>query len=240
MAHGTTRIPRKEKGFDPHIRAVVAYLLQFSPGSTTITNAVRLGFTDAELAQLQLFLTDWEALMVLYGNKKVTRSTDVIEQMSQLIKSYIAYDNLQHLYKRVEISPHANNTDFVTFNITGGTPIAKTSDSRATDPGTDEEVIVVVKIGNLYHELLVTKAGTKGRGKGKGVKDIMVYKAVTLITEGAPAITLYQYVGDTNRGFITVTNDVSEIGKMAWYIARVKNTRGVIGVASKPVSAPVI
>jgi len=240
MSGGATRIPRKAKGFDPHIRAVVAYLLQFSQGSTTLTNAIRLGFTVPELAQLQSFLDEWEALMALYNNKKVTRSTDVIEQKAQLIKKYIAFDNLQHLYKRVEISPNANNTDFVTFNIKGGTPIAKTSDTRATDPGTDEEVIVVVKIGNLFHELLVTSAGKKVRGKGKGVKEIMVYKAVTLITEGAPAINVYQYVGDTNRGFVTVTHNVSEIGKMAWYIARIKNTRGVIGVASKPVCVPII
>ena len=162
MPHGPTRIPRTEKGFDPHIRAVIAYLLLFSPDSTTITNAVRLGFTVDEMAQLQLFFVEWKALVVLYANKKVTRSSDVIEQIVQLIKKYIAYDKLQHLYKRVEISKYANNTDFVTFNIKQGTPLEKTTDTPAADPGTDEEVIVVSKIGNLYHKLLVTKAGKKG------------------------------------------------------------------------------
>ena len=68
----------------------------------------------------------------------------------------------------------------------------------------------------------------------------MVYKAVTLLTEGAPALSTYKYVGDTYRGFITVTHDESEIGKTAWYIARIKNTRGVVGVASAAVRATII
>jgi len=240
MAHGTTRIPRTIKGFDPHIRAVVAYLLLFTEGSLIMTNAERLGFTAEELAQLQLFLDEWVALMIKYGSKKTTRTTDVKDQLFQIIKNYIANDKKLHLYEGIAINPNANNTDFETFNIKQGTPLAKTSDTPAADPGTNEEVIVISKIGNLYHELLVTSADKKGRGKGKGVKDIMIYKAVTLTTAGAPALSAYIYVGDTDRGFITVIHDESEIGKTAWYIARIKNTRGVIGVPSAAVSAAII
>ena len=240
MPGGTTRIPRSIKGFDPHIRAVIAYLLLFTEGSLTITNAVRLGFTVEELADLQLFLDDWVALMIKYGGKKTTRTTDVRDQLLQIIKNYVANDKKLHLYERVAISTHANNTDFETFNIKQGTPLAKTSDTRAADPGTDEEVITISKIGNLYHELLVTTAEKKGRGKGKGVKDIMIFKAVTLVTAGAPPLTAYIYVGDTLRGYITVVHDESERGKTAWYIARIKNTRGVVGVASATVGATII
>ncbi len=240
MSGGKPRIPRSIKGFDPHIRALIAYLLLYSPGSLTITNAIRLGFTVPELAQLQLFLNDWEALMLKYDNKKTTRTTDIKDQLLQIIKSYVENDKKIHLYDRVAINLNANNTDFETFNIKHGTPLAKTSNTTAADPGTDEEVIVISKIGNLYHELLVTSADKKGRGRGKGVKDIMVFKAVTLITAGAPALTAYVYVGDTFRGFITVNHEENERGKTAWYIARIKNTRGVVGVASIPVSATII
>ena len=90
MAHGTTRIPRTIKGFDPHIRAVVAYLLLFTEGSLIMTNAERLGFTAEELAQLQLFLDEWVALMIKYGSKKTTRTTDIKDQLLQIIKNYVA------------------------------------------------------------------------------------------------------------------------------------------------------
>jgi len=233
------RISRSITGFNADITTTNDYLLKVVAPATT-PNWQRLGLTAAEQAQWQSFLTSWQPLFIRYSDKKGQRTTDVKDQLKLIIKNSIAYDHKQHLYDRIAINANAVNADFEIFRIKRGTALADTTVTRSAAPGTKEEVIVIKKIGHLLHQLLVTAAGKKGRGKEKGVKDVLIYKAVTGPKDAAPALGQYQYIGDVKRGLYTAVHADTDEGNKAWYIARVKNTRGEIGAPSAAVGALII
>ena len=240
MSTHQPRISRSISGFDTDLTTTNDYIMQPCPPPVDNTNGLRLGWLPAEIAQWQLFLAEWQPLAILYGDKKGARTTNVKDQLRQIIKNCTAYEHAHHLYDRIAVSPNAVNADFELFRIKHGTPLADTTLTHAADPGTKEVVIVVKKMGNLIHQLLVTSSDKKGRAKPAGVKDILIYKAVTLPTAVAPALNLYQYIGDTKRGLITITHDDTDVGNKAWYIARVKNSRGVIGAPGAAVGALIV
>ena len=235
----TPRISRSITGFNADIITTNDYLLKIIPPSTVATWQ-RLGLISAEQAQWLLFLTSWQPLFIKYCDKKGQRTTAVTTDMRKIIKDCIAYERKQHLYDRIAISSNAIISDFEIFRVKRGTPLADTTITRAAAPGTKEEVIVIKKTDHMLHQLLVTAAGKKGRGKEDGVKDVLVYKAVTGPKDAAPALGQYHYVGDVKRGLFTAVHDDTDEGNRAWYIARVKNTRGEIGVPSAAVSAIII
>jgi hypothetical protein len=229
---GLPRISHSITGFNADIATTNDYLLKIIPPATTPTWQ-RLGLTAAELAQWQLFQSTWQPLFIKYSDKKGQRTTDVKDQLKQIIKNTIAYDHKQHLFDRIAINANAVNSDFEIFRIKRGTALADTSITRAAVPGTKEEVITLRQSKHFMHQLLVTSsAGKKGRGKEKGVKDVLIYKAVTGPKDGAPALSQYQYIGDVKRGLITVLHADTDEGNKAWYIARIKNTRSEIGAPS--------
>ena len=240
MSNSLPRISRSIPGFDTDITTTNNYIMQPCPPPVGNTNGTRLGWTTAEIAQWQAFLSEWQPLAILYGNKKGARTTNIKDQMKQIIKNCVAYDHKQHLYDRIAVSPNAVNDDFEIFRIKHGTALADTTPTRVAAPGTKEVVIVIKKMGNLFHQLLVTSAGKKGRGKQVGVKEILVYKAITGPKDLAPALELFQYVGDVSRGLITIIHDDADVGNKAWYIAHIKNTRGELGIASAIVGAIII
>jgi hypothetical protein len=235
-----SRISRSIAGFNADITTTNDYLLKSSPPPPGNLIWQRLGWTAAQLTQWQLFLSQWQPLYIKYSDKKGQRTTAVTTDMRQIIKNCIAYDHQQHLYDHMAINPNAVTADFEIFRIKRGTALADSTLTRSAVPGTKEEVIVIKKSEHLLHQLLVTAAGKKGRGKEKGVKDILIYKAVTGVKDAAPALGQYQYIGDVKRGLITVVHADTDEGNKAWYIARIKNTRGEIGAPSAAVSGLII
>ena len=240
MGNSKTRISRSISGFNADITTTNDYIMQLCPPPVGQTNASRLGWLPDEITQWQLFGKNWALLYIQYSNKKGARTTNIKDQMKQIIKNCVAYEHKQHLYDRIAISLNATNADFEIFHIKHGTALADTTLTRAAVPGIKEVVIVIKKMGNLFHQLLVTTADKKGRGKPAGVKEILIYMAVTGPKDAAPALADYQYYGDVSRGLLTVTHDDADVGNRAWYIARIKNSRGEIGVASAAVSAIII
>ncbi len=126
------------------------------------------------------------------------------------------------------------------FNIIRNTPLAKIKNKRASDPYTKTVVVGFHKFGHLAHELLVTSKNKKGRGKEKGVAQILVYVTYTEITAAYPSFKDFKYIGDVFRGLLLISHKDENKGKMAWYTARVKNSRGVLGSICDFVSAIVM
>lgn len=240
MTNSLPRIDRGIKGFADCIETTCRKLLELSEPPLGRTNGTRYGWKPTEILDWCDFKTRWDVLMPLYNNKKGTRTTEVTEGLHLIIKEAIAYDKKHQLYNRIASCPDATIDDFIAFNIVRGTPLASGTHARAAAPGTKTVTIALKKSSFLMHQLLVTTPDHKGRGKEDGVKDILIYRAVALITAGVPALNLYQYVGDVHRGLINVNHEDTTQGMRAWYIGRVKNSLGELGEPSEPVGFIII
>ena len=240
MSQYQPRISRDFAGFNADITTTNVYMMLPCPPPLGYLNWQRLGWTADEMAKWQDIETRWTSRYTLYNNKTATRTTDVKNQLKQIIKECVTLDRTHHLYDGIAINKNANNTDFETFHIIRGTPLAVTTYAHAPEPGTKEVVIVLKKMGNLFHQLLVTALGKEGRAKEYGVKEILVYKAVTGPKEPAPAVGSFIYEGSVSRGLIVINHKDAEIGQKAWYIARIKNSRGKMGVPSAIVGYVVV
>jgi hypothetical protein len=233
---GQERISRDIKGFNADITSTSSYLLISNTATPPVFNWQRLGWTLDDLTFWQAILFRWQALFTIYINKKGGRTTDVKDQLYQIIDECVAYEQEHHLYERIAINPKANNTDFETFRIKRNTPLADVTISKAPLTGGKTVSIAIKKIEHLYHKLLVTALDKKGRAKEEGVKEIMVFKAVTAPGVAAPTIDKFQYVGDVKRGLIGVNHLATDEGNRAWYYAVAKNTQGELGPPSAVIS----
>ncbi len=240
MATKTTRLGRTIKDFDADIKTTSDYIKILCPPPVGQTNGTRLGWTTEQVEQWIEYRRRWDALKPLYENKKSTRTTEVITNMNDIIKEAVAYDKKNKLYNQIASNPRAINADYIAFNIVSGTSMAEATHTRTPEPGTKKVTIALKQSSYLMHELLVTSPAHKGRGKEEGVKEILIYKAIVAITEVAPALSTFQYIGDVSRGLIKVNHDETTQGMRAWYIGRVKNSRGEIGDASEPVGFIII
>ncbi len=237
----TTRISRTIKGFNNDLVDTNDYLTQeCAPPPVGNTNGQRLGWTVAELAQWVLFLSMWAPLYILYSNKKGTRTSLITAKLKKIIKDCVAYERSHHLYDRMAVNSNATTDDFTVFRIVRSTELEETTRTKPKDVGVKTVIIAVTLIKHLLHKLLVKAPNIDGRGKEEGVKNILVYVAYTEIKDEAPLLETFNYYGDVSRGYITIIHDEDKIGKKAWYIARVKNSVGQIGIASEAVSEIVI
>jgi len=240
MPQGKPRLSRTIRGFNDDIRNTNAYLNAQSPLPSVVTNGVRLGILPAEQTQWGVFLSEWIPLFTLYSDKKTTRTTEIKDELNLIISNAVTYEKRIHMYDRIAVSPNATTLDFETFHILRGTSLADTKHTPAPAPGSKTVVITLKKMGHLFHQLRVTALGKTGRAKEAGVKEIQVYVAFTATTDAAPATELFQYAGDVSRGFITITHTDANIGKKAWYIGYVKNSKGELGLPSDPVGFIVV
>jgi len=235
MANRQPRLGSSIKDFHNDIVSTNEYIMLPCPPPVGMTNGIRIGWTTGQITYWNDVLGEWTPLISKYLNKSGERTKDVTDQLKIIIKRTRTYERTNHLYDTIAVCPAAVNKDFEIFHILRSTSLASTSHARSAEPGTKTVVIVLKKSGFLMHQLLVTTPDHKGRAKEEGVKEILIYKAIAPITEVAPALSLFQYVGDVSRGLIKVTHDDTTQGMRAWYIARVKNSRGELGDACESV-----
>ena len=240
MPNGKPRLSTDIKGFANDIKKTNEYLNADSPLPSLVSNGIRLGILPAEITQWGTFYHSWEEIFPLYVDKRVTRTTNVKDQLLLIIKITRAYEQKIRMYDRIAVCKDATTTDFEVFHIKRSTPLALTTHTAAPVPGTKSVVITLKKMGHLFHQLLITALGKEGRAKEEGVKEIQVYVAYTAANEVAPDLESFNYKGDVSRGLATITHTDANLGQKAWYIARVKNTRGELGLPSNPVGFIVV
>jgi hypothetical protein len=117
---------------------------------------------------------------------------------------------------------------FETFNVKRGTPLADTTPTDSSIiPGQPD--IKIAEVKHLTHVLDVTNPAHSGFGKGPGIKDIQVWRA--LVAGGAPEpdASAYTQAGDAERGKFTSTFTDADKRKDAWYKARMHGTNGKYG-----------
>ncbi len=239
MANRVPRIMRTIKGFNVDISVTNHYLHQPSPPPFGI-NGLRIGWLQSEIDQWQAYLNQWLPLYLKYSNKRTQRTTGVIDELKWIIASTVDFERKNSLYDRIATCPNSIIMDFEVFRVVRGTVLASKTHTRAPAPGSKVMVVVIKKVGHLFHQLLVTSPDHEGRKKEDGVKDIMMFRAVVGADEMDPPLEKYQYIGDVSRGLITSKHSDKDEGKRAWYIAFVKNSRGEIGPPSQPICCLII
>ena len=240
MATKTTRLGRTIRTFETDIKTTSDYILELSPGTPSITNGARLGWTPDEIAAWTAFRTRWDVSFALYGNKKGTRTTEVRDTLIVIIKEAVAYEKKHNLYDRIAVCLVAVTADFEAFNIKRNTPLAASTHARAAAPGVKGVIIGLKKIGHLFHQLLVITPDSESRAKEDGVKEIIISKAIGLPTAVSPALNLFVYAGSVSRGLVKVSHADGTQGQKAWYSGQVKNSRGELGEPSEPVGFVII
>ncbi|MEI6823664.1 MAG: hypothetical protein WCL51_17165 [Bacteroidota bacterium] len=240
MGKGTTHQGRTIRVFHQTFIVTTNYIVALSPGTPSATNGVRLGIPTQVMADCAGFRSRWDAGMLLYGNKKDTRTTLVKDGLNLIIKEFVAYDKKHHLTDGVAANPIATLEDYVAFNITQGTSLAKTTKTRSSDPGSKRVVITMKEMGHLFHKMEVSSPDIKGRGLEDGVSHVLFYKIIIAADAVVPPFKNFEYVGHVKNGYIMITHTDDLLGQKAWYAACIENSRGEKGVPSEPVGFIII
>jgi len=112
MSSEKTNIPRDIKGYGIYIVATNAYLIQGAP-----QNYVRFGWSAANLSAWQAFETQWNPLYLLYQNRKGGYTTDVKNDLTNIIDATVLYDKQNKLIYKVKATAGLNSIDCSTFNL---------------------------------------------------------------------------------------------------------------------------
>lgn len=138
----STRVPRGIDSFNKYIVSTSSYLQEGTP----TTHAARLGITEEELKFILALLASWTSLYKLYGDKKNSRTTAVIDQLHDNVDQFVDYDKEHHLLDRIASSPNATIIDMETFNIRNGA-LQRSARSTTSKPITDAVSAILDAVG---------------------------------------------------------------------------------------------
>ncbi|MGD0709700.1 MAG: hypothetical protein ABR968_00820 [Bacteroidales bacterium] len=235
------RIPREIAPFVPFMDETDDYQKAIDP-VTTHFRYLNWGWTAAESAQYTTYRQQADALYDKWSDKKL-RNTDITEQLHQTIDNTVKFDQVHHLLDRISCSPMppAINTDFVVFKIKKGTPLADVSLTRAAFPAIKPPHVEVKKVIPGAIQLHVTNPDKpKSVARPKGIKEIEVWMAKVPLRSLAPADTVYIYVGEVKRGKYVGNFTDADIGMVAYFKVRYKNTHGEHSPFSPAISSTII
>jgi hypothetical protein len=112
MSGEKTNIPRDIPGYNVFIVVTTPYLTTGNP-----QKYLQFGWTQAQLQAWQAFLTDWNKLYPSYLDKKGSRTTDIKNDLLDVIKNHVAYDKTNKLIMKVKATNGLNSLDCSTFHI---------------------------------------------------------------------------------------------------------------------------
>jgi hypothetical protein len=180
MSSDNTNIPRSIKGYNTYINQTNAYLIIGAP----VTNAVRFGWTAAQLSAWQAFQSEWTPKYLLYSDKKAGYTTDIKNDLELIISNTISYDKVNKLINKVKATSGLTSQDCSTFRIsqslavppTGMHPVVKAKIADKIIP-TRELVFPRLEpiLGGVVHVRCYTDKAQSGRAhKLKGF-DLVEY-----------------------------------------------------------------
>ena len=226
-----TRIPRSIDAFVIFMNNTDDYQKAIDP-KTGLARYLNWGWTDDESLEWTGFRENADTYYGQYSNKD-QRNTDVTNNLYEVIDEVVAYDQEHHLLDKISITPlsPALLSDYETFHVKKGTPLASTSRTvKLPLPGIGAPILTIKKTSHLLHQLHVTNPDKpKSVAKPKGIKEIQVYRATTALNATAPADSDYEYIGDIKRGSYISNFESTHVGMMAYYKVRYKSTTGVLG-----------
>ncbi|MGD0711379.1 MAG: hypothetical protein ABR968_09380 [Bacteroidales bacterium] len=188
---GNTNIPRDIKTFNSFINQTNSYLILGTP-----INAVRFGWTAAQLTAWQGFLSAWSPKYLLYSDRKAGYTTDNRNDLEIIISNVISYDKVNKLINKVKATSNLTSQDCSTFRIsqslavppTGMHPVAKNRevDKTIATPETVYPKLFPLAGGVVHIKVYPTKAASGRAHKLKGY-DLVEY-AVGVFYSGASGL----------------------------------------------------
>jgi hypothetical protein len=163
------------------------------------------------------------------------------ENFHILIDEVVAYDQEHKLLDKITTAamPPAVVNDFEIFNVLRGTPLADSTPTNS-DAIPPQPHVHIKEVTHLTHLLEVTNPEHTGLGRGPGIKDIQVWRAIVAGGSPEPDASAYTQIGDAERGRFTSTFEEGDKRKDAWYKARMKGTNGKYGLFCAAVSETII
>jgi len=137
-----SRMPRGIGDFNPYLNNTCNYLKEGTP----TTNAVRLGLLDSDTTYWNGLLTKWNELYPQYTDKVYLRTTDIRNQLLNLINEAVDFDQRNNFLNRIASSPNVNVTDLGIFNIRKGI-FQKTSRSIPQRPIQEPVTVTLQQLG---------------------------------------------------------------------------------------------
>jgi hypothetical protein len=234
-----SRIPRDIETFADYMEATDNRQLAIDP-ATTNPRFQNWTWTPAQSTDWTDFRDRSDALWALYENKAMRRTVNT-ENFYILIDEVVAYDQLHKLLDKITTAamPPAVVDDFEIFNVVRGTPLAD-STPTVSDVIPPQPHIHVKEVTHLSHLLEVTNPAHTGPGKGPGIKDIQVWRALVAGGAAEPDASAYTQIGDAERGRFTSTFEEGDKRKDAYYKARMKGTNGKYGLFCAAISETII
>lgn len=166
-----TRIPRSIDKFNDYITNTNDYQLAGTPANYT-----RWEWSATESAAWTAFKTAFSPLYLKYSNKKSGRTTDVKDQLHQIIDDCVQYDKEHHLLDRIASSPDSINTDFETFNIKRGTPLEKQNKTIPEEAIQEQCFAVIRSLGGGNMRIgCRTKSDASRASKAEGADSVRVF-----------------------------------------------------------------
>jgi hypothetical protein len=112
MATETSNIPRSIKGYNTFINVTTPYLTTGVPEKYQ-----QFGWTAANLSFWQAQQTAWNLLYPSYLNRKGAYTTDIKNDLKNIIKNTLAYDKTNKLILKVKSTTGLTSLDCSNFNI---------------------------------------------------------------------------------------------------------------------------
>jgi hypothetical protein len=239
MSSEGTRIPRDPAKFLAYMVNTDDWQLSIDP-ATSAPRFQNWGWTPAESTAW----TDFRDRAVVLNTDYATvakRSTDLLNKIKILLDEVVDYEQDNKLLDRMSVKkiPPAAVEDFEKFNVVRGTVLADTT-ATTSDATPPQPHVHIKEVTHLTHLLEVTNPDHDGPGRGPGIKEIQVWRA--LVAGGAPEpdASAYTQIGDAERGRFTSTFEEGDKRKDAYYKARMKGTNGKYGLFCAAVSETVI
>jgi hypothetical protein len=239
MTVDNTRVPREIKEFYDYMQATDDRQIEIDP-ITTNPRFQNWNWTAAHSGAWTDFRDRSDALYDLWKVKALRRQDDT-NNFNLLIEEVLAYDKLHKLLNKIADStmPPTVLADFETFKVKRGTPLEDTT------PTVSEEIplepnVDIRDVQHLVHIVEVRNPAHSGYGKGEGIGEMQVWRAV--VTGGAPEpdANAYVYVGKAKRGLYRSEFSDTQKRMDAYYKARMESTAGKVGAFSNPVSETII
>jgi hypothetical protein len=145
-------IPRDITGYNTFIITTTPYLTTGNP-----QKYVQFGFSASQLATWQSYETQWNALYPSYLNKKGGRTTDVKNDLLNIIDAHVAYDKTNKLIMKIKATNGLTSTDCSTFNIPQSFSAPVTSTHAVIKSKIPEKIVVTVQA--VYPKMIPAVGG---------------------------------------------------------------------------------
>jgi hypothetical protein len=233
------RIPREIKPFFTYMQNTDNRQLAIDP-STLAARHLGWGWTPAQSTDWTDFRDRSDALYAVWSVEGLRRKDDT-NNYNLLIDEVVAYDKEHKLLNKIANSamPPTVLADFETFNIKRDTPLEDSTPTVSSEiPG--EPDFDIRDVQHLVHIIKVDNPESTGFGKGDGIRNIEVWRAIVPGGAVAPDANAYVYVGDASRGLFRSEFTGDQKRMDAYYKGRMVSTSGKRGAFCNPVSETVI